>query len=272
VANGLLKRESPFEDIYVQPAAGDAGGAVGVAFYIWNTVLKNPRTYVMTHAYLGNEFSKDEIKNGLDEYNAVYTLHERDELLNKVTDLLVEGNVIGWYQGRMEFGPRALGNRSIIADPRREDMKDIINAKVKHREKFRPFAPTVQVEHVSEYFEFEGPSPFMLMVAQTIDGEKRLPAITHVDGSARLQTIDRNDNAMYWDLIEGFRKKTGTPVILNTSFNVRGEPICCTPQDAYLCFMRTDIDYLVTGPFLMKKEDQPELKEEKDWRKIYELD
>lgn len=272
VANGRLLRESPFENIYIQPAAGDAGGAVGVAFYIYNTVLKHPRRFVMNHAYFGTEYSDEEIKRTLEQFSAPYSELEREELIQQVARHLAEGKIIGWFQGRMEFGPRALGARSILADPRRAEMKDIINAKVKHREAFRPFAPTVLEEKVNEFFEFDGKSPFMLLVAHTKDGFKRIPAVTHVDGTARLQTISREDNPLYYDLISEFERLTGVPVILNTSFNVRGEPIVCSPEDAYRCFMRTGLDYLAIGPFLLDKTTQPELKEEVDWEQLFEPD
>ncbi|MCX7766525.1 MAG: hypothetical protein N2246_07465, partial [Candidatus Sumerlaeia bacterium] len=272
VANGRLLRESPFKQIFIQPAAGDAGGAIGVAFYIYNTILKQPRQYVMTNAYLGPEYSAEEIKSTLDSYSAHYEELESQQLVRRVAELLAQGKIIGWFQGRMEFGPRALGARSILADPRDPKMKDIVNEKIKHREAFRPFAPSVLEDRVSENFEFNGSSPFMLLVAQTKNGFERMPAITHVDGSARLQTVSRQQNPLYYDLIAEFAKITGLPVILNTSFNVRGEPIVCTPQDAYLCFMRTDIDYLAIGPFLLDKARQPALKEDIDWQKVFELD
>lgn len=272
VANGRLLRESPFKQLFIQPAAGDAGGAIGVAFYIYNTILQQPRQYVMTNAYLGPEYSAEEIKAILDGYSAQYEALERDQLIRRVAELLAQGKIIGWFQGRMEFGPRALGARSILADPRDPKMKDIVNEKIKHREAFRPFAPSVLEDRVSENFDFNGSSPFMLLVAQTKNGFERMPAITHVDGSARLQTVSRRENPLYYDLIAEFARITSLPVILNTSFNVRGEPIVCTPQDAYLCFMRTDIDYLAIGPFLLDKARQPELKEDIDWQKVFELD
>ncbi len=272
VANGRLLRESPFKQLFIQPAAGDAGGAIGVAFYIYNTILKQPRQYVMSNAYLGPEYPAEEIKAILDGYSAQYEALEREQLIRRVAELLAQGKIIGWFQGRMEFGPRALGARSILADPRDQKMKDIVNEKIKHREAFRPFAPSVLEDRVSENFDFNGSSPFMLLVAQTKNGFERMPAITHVDGSARLQTVSRQENPLYYDLIAEFARITALPVILNTSFNVRGEPIVCTPQDAYLCFMRTDIDYLAIGPFLLDKARQPELKEDIDWQKVFELD
>ncbi len=272
VANGRLLREGAFKNIFVQPAAGDAGGALGVAFYIYNTILKNPRNYVMNHAYLGTEYTQEQIKKTLENYKAPYEELDRETMIKTVAQLLVEGNVVGWFQGRMEFGPRALGARSILADPRRAEMKDIINEKVKHRESFRPFAPSVLEERVSEFFEYEGASPYMLMVADTINGEEKIPAITHVDGSARLHTVRRDVHPLYYDLIAEFGNLTGIPVILNTSFNVRGEPIVCTPKDAYLCFMRTGIDYLAIGPYLLESSQQPELEEDVDWQEIFELD
>lgn len=280
VANGHILRKCPFEDIWVQPAAGDAGGAVGVAFYIWNTVLGNRRTYRMKTAYYGPEYSTDEIRKFLDDIGAPYRELGRQDLLEETARLIEEQKVVGWFQGRMEFGPRALGSRSILGDARNPDMQKTMNLKIKFRESFRPFAPTVLHEKASEWFEFDNTrheSPFMLLVAQVrpdryVNGRSMIPSVTHVDGSARLQTIKREDNPLYYDLLKTFERRTGCPVIINTSFNVRGEPIVCTPQEAYTCFMRTNMDALVMDRFVLYKEDQPPLRDDIDWQKVFELD
>lgn len=286
VANGRILRETPFENIFIQPAAGDAGGALGVATVIWHNVLGNKRKIVrkgdhniighdkdlMQNAYLGPEYSKDEIKNFLIEKGITYTELTTEELLRKTAEILSKKRVVGWFQGRMEWGPRALGNRSILADPRDKEMKDIVNLKIKFRESFRPFAPTVLLDKASEYFDLDCQSPYMLLVAQVKENKRVIPAVTHVDGSARLQTISREDNALYYDLINEFYRITGVPVVINTSFNVRGEPIVCTPQDAYTCFMRTNMDDLVLGNFMLQKEEQEPLKEGLDWHKNLQMD
>ncbi len=272
VANGRVLRETEFEDIFIQPAAGDAGGALGAAYLLYNSVLDKPRNYVLKMPYFGPEFTEEEMKEVLDQYGAVYQRVEKDELVRETAKLLVEQNVVGWFQGRMEFGPRALGSRSILADPRDTKMRDTVNLKIKFRESFRPFAPTVLEDKSSEYFEIDCPSPYMLLTAQVKEDKRVIPSVTHVDGSARLQSVSREANPMYYDVIKEFEKLTGIPVIINTSFNVRGEPIVCTPKDAYLCFMRTHMDYLVLGPFLLDKKEQNPLQEAEDWRKQFVLD
>ncbi len=253
VANGKILRDGPFEHIYIQPAAGDAGGAVGVASYIHHTLLKNERTYVMRDAYTGPGYAADEIRAFLDANEIPYAELPREQLLDRVAEVIEEQAVVGWFQGRMEFGPRALGNRSILADPRNPENQDRVNLKIKFRESFRPFAPSVLAESCSEFFELEEPSPFMLLVAQVRPDKRILPAVTHVDGSARVQTVERDTNELFYDLIAAFGRRTGVPVLINTSFNVRGEPIVCTPADAYRCFVETGMDYLVLGNFLLDK-------------------
>ena len=299
VANGRILREGPFEDIWIQPAAGDAGAALGAALFANYQIRGRSRDLNPSGgdrqrgSYLGPSFSRDEVKATLDECGAVYTELARDEVPLAIARLLAEGNTVGWFSGRMEFGPRALGARSILADPRNPEMQSILNLKVKFRESFRPFAPTVLVEHVSEYFELDRPSPYMLIVAPLkedkrkplTDEQKRLrgldllkvdrsvvPSITHVDYSARIQTIRREDHPLYYDTIKAFYDLTGVPIVINTSFNVRGEPIVCTPKDAWLCFMRTRLDYLFIEPFLLDKREQEPLDEEIDWQKIYPPD
>jgi carbamoyltransferase len=272
VANGRVIRETPMKQLWVQPAAGDAGGAVGVAHYIYNTLHKKPRATPWSHAYLGPEFKDAEIARFLDESGAKYETLADGELVKKTAKLLSEGNVIGWFQGRMEFGPRALGGRSILADPRDPKMRDTLNMKIKFREGFRPFAPSVLLDKASEWFEIDCDSPYMLLVAQVREGKRTIPSVTHVDNSARLQTVTRAEAPLYYDLIREFESLTGVPIVINTSFNVRGEPIVCTPRDAYLCFMRTNMDQLVVGHHLLDKKQQPALKGDVDWRSLYELD
>ena len=272
VANGRIVRETPMKNLFVQPAAGDAGGAVGVAHYLYNTVEKKPRGPAWTHAYLGPEYKDTEIAQYLDGAGAKYrTLGDR-ELVQDTAKALSQGKVVGWFQGRMEFGPRALGGRSILADPRDPKMRDTLNMKIKFREGFRPFAPSVLADKASEWFEIACDSPYMLLVAQVREGKRTIPSVTHVDNSARLQTVTRAEAPLYYDLIAEFEKLTGVPIVINTSFNVRGEPIVCTPHDAYLCFMRTDMDQLVLGHHRLHKKDQPPLREDVDWRSLYELD
>ncbi len=254
VSNSKILEETDFKEIFVQPAAGDAGGAVGAAYFVYNTVLKQPRTYVMNDAFLGPEYSDAEIEGLLKKYGVEYTKYDRQSLLRETATLIADQKVIGWFQGRMEFGPRALGARSIIADARNPKNQSIVNLKIKFRESFRPFAPTVLEEKVGEYFTPAIASPFMLFVATVRDDRRTIPAVTHVDGSARLQTIARKQNALYYDLIAEFERQTGCPVIINTSFNVRGEPIVCTPDNAIRCFLRTEMDYLVMGSFIVPKE------------------
>ncbi len=272
VANGRVIRETPMKQLWVQPAAGDAGGAVGVAHYIYNTLHKRPRASAWTHAYLGPEFKDAEITRYLDSAGAKYETLSDAELPARTAKLLSEGNVIGWFQGRMEFGPRALGGRSILADPRDPKMRDTLNMKIKFREGFRPFAPSVLLDKASEWFEIDCDSPYMLLVAQVREGKRTIPSVTHVDNSARLQTVTREEAPLYYETIREFERITGVPIVINTSFNVRGEPIVCTPRDAYLCFMRTNMDYLVVGHQVLDKKQQPPLKEDVDWRSLYELD
>jgi carbamoyltransferase len=272
VANGRVIRETPMKQLWVQPAAGDAGGAVGVAHYIHNTLHKRPRAAAWTHAYLGPEFSDAECGRFLDGAGAKYETLPDVELVARTAKLISENNVIGWFQGRMEFGPRALGARSILADPRDPKMRDTLNMKIKFREGFRPFAPSVLMDKAKEWFEIDCDSPYMLLVAQVREGKRTIPSVTHVDNSARLQTVTRAEAPLYYDLIREFERLTGVPIVINTSFNVRGEPIVCTPRDAYLCFMRTNMDYLVLGHHLLDKKQQPPLKEDVDWRSLYELD
>ncbi|TWT58498.1 Decarbamoylnovobiocin carbamoyltransferase [Thalassoglobus neptunius] len=285
VANGRLLREGPFERIWIQPAAGDAGGALGVALFIAHQMLNHERVphpvLPQAASALGPEFDRDSIRNHLDSKQAVYTeLSSNEELCQRVAQLIDQGNVVGWMQGRMEFGPRALGNRSILGDPRNREMQSKMNLKIKFRESFRPFAPSVLQEQASEYFDFpsDQESPYMLLVADVAEA-RRLPvetsssvqgfdllkqirseisAITHVDYSARLQTVDQDRHPLYHQLISEFHAQTGCPLLINTSFNVRGEPIVCTPEDAYRCFMGTNMDVLVVGQFLLLKEEQPE--------------
>ena len=315
VANGRILREGPFEDLWIQPAAGDAGGAVGVALAIWHRYLNQPRTspekaatwqsprfsnngltaYTdgMKGAYLGPRHRPEEIEEFLQKHNRPYQKICREKLPEIVANLLVDGKVVGLHQGRMEFGPRALGSRSIIGDARSARMQAVMNLKIKYRESFRPFAPTVQREYVSEWFELNAESPYMLLVADVVKNRRRqmtedeqrlwgieklnivrseIPAVTHVDYSARIQTVRKDVNPLYWEIIEAFRQKTGCPVIVNTSFNVRGEPIVCTPEDSYRCFMRTEMDALVLENIVLDKQEQPKFEDNADWRKEFSLD
>jgi carbamoyltransferase len=272
VANGRVIRETPMKNLFVQPAAGDAGGAVGVAHYLYNTIDEKPRAAGWKHAYLGPAYSDAEIASYLDGIGARYTTLSDEELVARTARLLSEKNVIGWFQGRMEFGPRALGGRSILADPRDPGMRDTLNMKIKFREGFRPFAPSVLADKASEWFDIDCDSPYMLLVAPVREGKRVIPSVTHVDHSARIQTVTRAESPLYYDLISAFEKITGVPIVINTSFNVRGEPIVCTPHDAYLCFMRTNMDQLVLGHHLLEKKDQPPLREDVDWRTLFELD
>ena len=297
VANGRLLREGPYRDLWVQPAAGDAGGAVGAALSIWYDYLGNERltngSDEMAGSYLGPRYSHDEIRTYLDSVGAPYRELDDEVLYPEVAEILNNEQVVGWFQGRMEFGPRALGGRSIIGDPRSPNMQSVMNLKIKYRESFRPFAPSVIAERVSEYFEMEQDSPYMLMVApvkkdlripmteeeQKLFGIERLhvprseiPAITHVDYSARIQTVHEKTNPRYYRLLETFEARTGCGVLVNTSFNVRGEPIVCTPEDAYRCFMRTEMDCLVLEGIVLKKSEQPVWQEDDDWRETFELD
>ena len=272
VANGKIIKQTPFKDIYVQPAAGDAGGAVGVAQLIWHRYLGRERKRPLPDAYLGPEYSNGEIRAFLAEKGVPYRELDPETLVSNVARLIEEKNVIGWFQGRMEFGPRALGGRSILGDARDPEMRNTVNMRIKFREGFRPFAPTVTLEGCPEWFELDQPSPYMLLVADVREGKRVIPSVTHVDNSARIQTVSEAENPLYYRLLKAFEARTGVPVIINTSFNVRGEPIVRTPADAYLCFMRTDMDYLAMGDFLLDKKDQPPLKEDVDWRSQFELD
>ncbi len=259
VANGKILRSGIFKEIFVQPAAGDAGGALGVALAIWHKKYGGKRSPKMEHAYLGNAYAQEEIEAFLREKGIAFERLSDEALVDRVTDLLQGENVIGWFQGRMEYGPRSLGNRSILADARNKENWRKVNLKIKFRESFRPFAPTVLEEKVSEWFALDRESPYMLLVADTLP-EKRavIPAVTHVDGSARIQTIRRDQNPRYHALLKRFDEKTGCPVIINTSFNVRGEPIVESPKDALNCFLHTHMDYLVLGNCVIGKKDLPE--------------
>jgi carbamoyltransferase len=328
VANGRILREVPFEDIWIQPAAGDAGGALGIALAIWHRYLEKPRVspeklgtwqsaraigskaevngsgntksnglaaYAdgMKGSYLGPRHSEDEIERFLRSRQLPYKKYSRKELPEVVAGLLAAGKIIGLHQGRMEFGPRALGGRSIIGDPRSPEMQSVMNLKIKYRESFRPFAPSVLREQVADWFELNIDSPYMLLVADVAESQRRkmtaeeealwgidklnvrrstIPAVTHVDYSARIQTVRHETNPLYWEIIEAFRQKTGCPVIVNTSFNVRGEPIVCTPEDSYRCFMRTEMDFLVLETCILDKKSQPAFAETKDWKKQFKLD
>ncbi|MCB9850923.1 MAG: carbamoyltransferase [Phycisphaerales bacterium] len=255
VANWRILQESGFKNIFIQPAAGDSGAALGTAFYLYNSVLKNPRKFVMRHAYWGPGFDDAQVKSALDRSGLAYRYIDREEdLLEETARMIDEGSVIGWFQGRLEFGPRALGARSLVADARNPKMKDIINAKVKFREAFRPFAPSVLKEHAHEYFEMPAgmDAPFMLLVPRVrAEMHAVLPAVTHQDGTGRVQTVTEADNGRYYRLIRTFGKRTGVPVVINTSFNVRGEPIVCTPQDAINTFVNTGIDAIVIGNYVV---------------------
>ena len=298
VANGRLLREGPFEDIWIQPAAGDAGGALGAALFAWHQYLGNPRRADGLHdlsagSYLGPDFSPEEIGAFLEERRVPYHHLGDGELPGRVAELIAAEKVVGWFQGRMEFGPRALGARSILGDARSPQMQTKMNLKIKYRESFRPFAPSVLEEEAADYFGLDRPSPYMLLTAGVREDIRRemteaeesffgidklnvarstIPAVTHVDYSARIQTVSRQTNPLYHEMIRAFKELTGASVIVNTSFNVRGEPIVCTPAHAYTCFMRTEMDCLVMGPFLLNKEEQPEWREDKDWRDEFELD
>jgi carbamoyltransferase len=255
----ILKQGTGFKDIFIQPAAGDDGGALGAAFWVWNCVLGRPRNFAMRHAYWGPEYGDDEIRAALDRLGAKYDELPRPELIERTVKAIGEGKVIGWFQGRMEFGPRALGSRSILADPGNPKMKDIINAKVKFREWFRPFAPSVLKEAAHVFFDMpEGfDSPYMLLVPQVRAAWRpKLAAITHEDGTGRVQTVEREISPLYYDLIKRWGEVSGVPVILNTSFNVRGEPIVTTPENAYNTFVKTGIDVLVMGRFMLQHKDQ----------------
>ena len=298
VANGKILRENIFDDIWIQPAAGDAGGALGAALFTWYQYLNNQRIITnkkdsMSGSYLGPEFNDDQIEKFLTSNSIEFEKLSTEAIPERIADLLNDENVIGWFNGRMEFGPRALGARSIIGDARSPKMQSKMNLKIKFRESFRPFAPSVLEEKVDEYFELDRPSPYMLLVAdvkkhrqkEMTDAEKNyfginklnvvrsdIPAVTHVDYSARIQTVNKETNPLYHEMISEFDRKYNCGVIVNTSFNVRGEPIVCKPEEAYLCFMRTDMDYLLLGSFLLDKKNQKPLGKDSDWKKEYELD
>lgn len=263
VANGKIFDRTSFKEVYIQAAAGDAGGALGAAFYVWNQVLGNKRDFVMQTAYWGPRFGETELSDELRGMSG--ELKKQECVIRKIEDpaelcmltakLISEGKVVGWFQGRMEWGPRALGNRSIMVDPRRPEMKGALNARIKRREPFRPFAPSILLEETAQYFEKDYPDPFMIKV-YPIRSEKRslIPAVTHVDGSGRLQTFKKEDNPLYWQLIKEFENLTGVPVVLNTSFN-ENEPIVCTPGEALDCFLRTRMDVLVLGPWMIVRKE-----------------
>jgi carbamoyltransferase len=298
VGNGRILREGPFEDIWIQPAAGDAGGALGAALLTWYQYLDNARIVSENQDFqkgslLGPAYKQDEIKDFLESKEIPHRELPYDEIPHSVADLIAQEKVVGWFQGRMEFGPRALGSRSIIGDARSPRMQSVMNLKIKFRESFRPFAPSVLNGWVSDYFEIDRSSPYMLLVAyikpekrrKMTEAEKQLwgidklnvvrseiPAITHVDYSARLQTVHEESSPLYHKMIKAFYEMTGCPVIVNTSFNVRGEPIVCSPHDAYTCFMRTEMDYLVMGNYILDKKEQKPLEGDMDWRKAFELD
>jgi carbamoyltransferase len=274
VANGRVVREGPFENLWVQPAAGDAGSALGAALLVHNTVLRKPRSFRMQHAFWGPAYSDEEIRRFLDARKAPYQTCTREEMIRETARLLDEEQaVIGWFQGRVEWGPRSLGSRSIIADARNQENWKRVNLKIKFRESFRPFAPAVLEEKCGEWFDLDRESPYMLLVCQVAESRRgAIPAVTHVDNSARVQTVRREQHPDFYDLLRAFDQRTGCPVLINTSFNVRGEPIVCTPEDAYLCFMRTEMDVLVLGNQILRKQGQPPLVEDADWRKIYALD
>jgi carbamoyltransferase len=314
VANGRVLREVPFEKIWIQPAAGDAGGALGIALAIWHRYLGKERVIgtktaaavvsdsvtdvgihvdAMKGSYLGPQNSEAEIEEFLKSLKVPYKKYSRAELPAAVAELLAAGKIVGLHQGRMEFGPRALGARSIIGDPRSAEMQATMNLKIKYRESFRPFAPSVLREAVSDWFELDTDSPYMLLVADVAESRRRkmtpeeqalwgieklnvkrseVPAVTHVDYSARIQTVTPETNPLYWEIIEAFRQKTGCPMVVNTSFNVRGEPIVCTPEDSYRCFMRTEMDFLVLETFVLDKQEQPRVSDNGNWKKEFALD
>ena len=297
VANGRLLRESGLRDIWVQPAAGDAGGAIGAALAAWHLRHDGPRTVIegdrMGGAFLGPAFSDDEIRHQLDAAGAIYHRCDEPAVLERTAQALAAGAVAGWFQGRMEFGPRALGNRSILGDPRNPKMQSVMNLKIKYRESFRPFAPAVLAERVSDYFELDRPSPYMALVANVRHelrtapeaGDQRLfgvaklnrlrssiPAVTHVDYSARIQTVHYDTNPRFHRLLSRFQALTGCGVLVNTSFNVRGEPIVCTPEDAYRCFINTEMDYLAVGDYVMIKAEQPVRPRDDAWRRQFAMD
>jgi len=299
VANGKLLRRGTFKDVWIQPAAGDAGGALGAALAAWHIWQEQERTTVsvpdaMQGSYLGPAFDDVDIMLTARDYKAPYRhMTDFDELCSTVAELIEQGSAVGWFQGRMEYGPRALGNRSILGNPCIPETQKKLNLKIKYREGFRPFAPSVLEEDVTSYFELDRPSPYMMLVAPVLEAHRKVlpenydsmlmydrlyiqrsdvPAITHIDYSARIQSVSKTTNPRFWGIINAFKQKTGYGLLVNTSFNVRGEPIVCTPEDAYCCFMRTEMDYLVMGDFLFVKQDQPSWDEQKDWRDEFQLD
>ncbi|OGQ07820.1 MAG: hypothetical protein A3G32_03515 [Deltaproteobacteria bacterium RIFCSPLOWO2_12_FULL_40_28] len=278
VANGELLRRGPFKKIWIQPAAGDAGGALGCALLLWYELLGQPRQVnppydSMEGSYLGPSYSDEQIFYFLKKEGIPFEFLEGDLLPSSAARLIGEGKVVGWFQGRMEFGPRSLGARSILGDPRNPQMQSIMNLKIKYRESFRPFAPAVLQDRVSDYFEFSEESPYMLFVAPVSKKYRStFPAVTHVDCSARLQTVTGDQNPIFYQLLKKFEAQTGCGLLINTSFNVRGEPIVCTPQEAYRCFMRTEMDYLVLGSYLLDRKKQPAFQEAVNWRSEFELD
>jgi carbamoyltransferase len=298
VGNGRLLREGPYRSLWIQPAAGDAGGAVGVALSAWHQLEGRARKMSgsndgMRGGFLGPSYSNQEIERFLGKQGAPYVRLSDEEVSTRIAGELAAGRVVGWFQGRMEFGPRALGARSIIGDPRNPRMQSVMNLKIKYRESFRPFAPSVLRERVNDYFEMDTDSPYMLLVAPVLEKRRTevtkeqealwgidllnvprsdIPAVTHVDCSARIQTVHEDTNPRYYALIKAFEARTGCGVIVNTSFNVRGEPIVCTPADAYRCFMRTEIDVLVLENCVLDKPNQKPLVGDTDWRKEFELD
>jgi len=296
VANGKILQEKIFDNIWIQPAAGDAGGSLGAALALWHLELGKERVVNlnddMKGSYLGNEFKQEEIESELKSIGASFDTFEYDDLINKTSEILANEKAVGWFQGRMEFGPRALGSRSILGDPRSDKMQKNLNLKVKYRESFRPFAPSVLKEDLSDWFEIEADSPYMLLVAkikskkkiEMTDTQKKLfgidklnikrseiPAVTHIDYTARIQTVNKNNNKRYYDLINKFKERTGCPILVNTSFNVRGEPIVNTPSDAFRCFMGTELDYLVIGNCILDKNKQ-NLDLNKDYKNKFKLD
>ncbi|UCH83737.1 MAG: carbamoyltransferase [Candidatus Latescibacterota bacterium] len=299
VANGKLIKLGTFDNLWIQPAAGDAGGALGAALAVWHIHRGNGRAVkdspdAMQGAYLGPEFSNSDVRKLADKFSAPHKLYDRfDDLIETVAGHMARGKVVGWFQGRMEYGPRALGNRSIIGDARDPEMQKKMNLKIKYREGFRPFAPTVLEEDIGEYFDVDVPSPYMLLVVPVKESHRNplpenyeqlelydrlyhlrsdVPAITHVDYSARIQSVKKDTNPRYWALINEFKRQTGYGVIVNTSFNVRGEPIVCTPEHAYRCFMRTEMDYLVMGDYLFDKTEQPHFEDKGNWAEEFKLD
>jgi carbamoyltransferase len=299
VANGKVYNTGIFKDIFIQPAAGDAGGALGSAMAAYHIYFEKERVKsgtldAMKGSYLGPEYTDQDIQLTAKRYKAKYTKFDTyTDLCKHTSEILADGNVVGWMQGRMEFGPRALGGRSILGDPRNAEMQKKLNVKIKYRESFRPFAPSVLAEECQQYFEHTSVSPYMLLVQPVVKDRRKplppgyhsfslkeklyelrsdMPAITHIDFSARIQTVHKETNPRYYELIEEFKKLTGYGVIVNTSFNVRGEPIICTPEDAYRCFMRTEMDYLVIGNFVFAKKDQPYWKETDNWKLEFTLD